>query len=94
MAKPITRINLKSLHEAIRAELRHAAKDIISDQRQSLTPIQSDLHGLREQMREAHTKLDAIMSGEVLLTRAQFSRLLERLRAMGISVDEREIFAS
>ena len=93
MPQPLSKGHLKALHDAIRAEMRQNAKDIIGDQRQTLQPIRKDLHGLRDQMREANTKLDAIMSGDVLVTRDQLLRLLEKLKAQGFSVDEREIFA-
>jgi len=94
MASPLNKSHLKSLHDAIRAEMRLNTKDIIGDQRESLRPIRKDLHGLRDQVREANTKLDAIMSGDVLVTRDQLLRLMEKLKAQGITVDEREIFAT
>jgi hypothetical protein len=94
MPQPLTRNHLKSLHDAIRAEMRENTKDIIGDQRESLQPIRKDLRGVRDQMREANTKLDAIMSGDVLVTRGQLLRLMEKLKAQGITVDEREIFAT
>lgn len=87
MAQPLTTNHLKSLHDAIRAEMRQNTKDIISDQRQSLQPIRGELQ-------EANTKLDAIMSGEVLVTRKQLERVLRALKARGIELDEHEIFAA
>jgi len=94
MSQPVSKAHLKSLHDAIRAEMRHNTRDIIDDQRESLRPIQKDLHGLRAQMREANTKLAAIMSGDVLVTRDQLLRVFDKLKAQGITVDEREIFAT
>jgi hypothetical protein len=50
--------------------------------------------GLDQQLREARVKLDAVMSGEVLVTRKQLTRLLERLRSRGIDLSEQEIFGA
>ncbi len=93
MSKPITTAQLKALHDAIRAESRENTREIIRDQRESLRPIKKDLHDVRDDIRETNTKLDAIMSGDVLVTRHQMLRLLEKLKAQGIRVDEKEIFA-
>jgi len=47
-----------------------------------------------EQLVTINAKLDAIMSGEVLVTKEQFLRLLRMLEAAGITIDEQEIFSS
>ena len=94
MAQPLTKTHLKALHDAIRAEMRQSTKEIIGDQRESTRPIKKGLQELREQMGEANTKLDAIMSGDVLVTRSQLLRVLEKLKAQGFKIDEREIFAA
>jgi len=94
MTTSITKADLVSLHDAIRAEMRQDTKDLISDQRESLQPLKSGLDGLRDQMRDVHTKLDAIMSGDVLVTRHQLLRLIEKLKAQGFTVDEKELFAA
>ena len=101
MATSITKDDLVGLHDAFRAELRQNTKDLIADQRESLVPIRTDLAAvrsdvtsLRDQMREVHTKLDAIMSGDVLVTRHQLLRLVGKLKAQGISLDETELFAA
>ncbi len=44
-----------------------------------------------EQFSDIQTKLDAIMSGEVLVTRKQLQRLLHALRDRGIELNEEEI---
>jgi archaellum component FlaC len=90
---------LKAMRDAIRAEMRQNTKDIIRDQRNSLQPIHEDLKTLtkdvgilKNDMTEVKTKLEAIMSGDVLVTRNQLLLVLEKLRAQDVIIEEREIF--
>jgi len=49
---------------------------------------------IHEEFTSVNTKLDAIMSGEVLVTRKQLQRLLRELSARGITLNEKKILAS
>lgn len=47
-----------------------------------------------QELLQVNTKLDAIMSGEVLVTRKQLERLLQALKDKGIDLDETKILAA
>ncbi len=104
--KPLTRDNLKSelgafrdgiktelgsVRAGIRAEMKETTREIISHFSASQGK-QNDW--IKEEFSTINTKLDAIMSGELLVTRKQFQRLLRTLAARGIEVNEAEILAA
>lgn len=47
-----------------------------------------------EQFLEVNTKLDAIMSGEILVTRKQIQRLITALETQGMKLNVSEILAA
>ncbi|MEK7538121.1 MAG: hypothetical protein AAB619_04090 [Patescibacteria group bacterium] len=81
-AKLLTRDDLKAelggFRDGVREEMKGATREIISHFNASQGK-QDEL--IKEEFSTINTKLDAIMSGEVLVTRKQFQRLLRTLVA-------------
>lgn len=95
VAKPLTRNDLKAelsgFRDGVREETKEATREIIGHFNASQGKQDE---WIKEEFSTINTKLDAIMSGEVLVTRKQFQRLLRTLAARGIEVNEAEILAA
>lgn len=72
-------------------DLRVHTREIVSHFNASQSNQDKWIH---EEFMVVNTKLDAIMSGEVLVTRRQFQRLLRILDARGIKINEAEVLAA
>ena len=81
MPQPLTTAHL----DGIRAEMRDNTKDLLNYMGQRFSKLD-------EQLVPINTKLDAIMTGDVLVTRGQLLRVFAKLKAQGVTIDEREIF--
>lgn len=84
---PLTRSELDQ-------RLTAATREIIDHFTKSQAIQSRRLDSLDQQFATVNTKLDAIMSGELLVTRKQLQRLLHMLKKKGIEVDEAEILAA
>lgn len=56
--------------------------------------LEKRFDGLEHHLVVVNTKLDAIMSGEILVTRTQLHRLLRILKTKGIEIDETEVLTA
>lgn len=79
-------------HQPITANfLRAQTREVIEHFEVSQRKHEEWIH---EEFMSVNTKLDAIMSGEVLVTRKQLQRLLRELSVQGISRNEKNILAA
>ncbi len=98
MAQAATKDDVRKLGTTLRDEIRENTREIISHSNQSQgkqnIAIDNRFTKVDTQLLDLHTKLDAIMSGEVLVTRKQLERLLRALKAKGIELNEADILAA
>lgn len=94
MAQPLGRAHLDSAVSTIRRDIRDVVTHFNKSQGKQTEWLKREFREVREQFQIVNTKLDAIMSGEVLVTRKQLERLLRALKAKGIELDEAEILAA
>lgn len=80
---------IKTLGNTFRDEIQENTRDIISHFNKSQS---QQTAWIRQEFVEVNTKLEAVMSGEVLATRKQNERIVHALKNKGISLDEEEIF--
>ncbi|MBI4092347.1 MAG: hypothetical protein HY420_00290 [Candidatus Kerfeldbacteria bacterium] len=89
MTQPLTKADLKA------AIVKLSTKDDLTDAVHTLTAsMNSRFTKIDQTLTEAHTKLDAIMSLDVIATRKQLLILMRALKAKGIDLDEAEILAA
>lgn len=100
-SEPATKDDLKNLGEGLREAISGNTREIIDhfNKSQSLQNLRLDkidgrLEHIETDLTQVNTKLDAIMSGEILVTRKQIERLLEALRVKGIVLNVSEILAA
>ncbi len=86
-----TKEDLKKLANVLRDEIRENTRTIIAHFNESQG---TQTAWIKEDFNVVNTKLDAIMSGEVLVTRKQIERLLNALKANGIELNPSEILAA
>lgn len=91
MSQAATKDDLRKLGSNLRETIKEGTRDVISHFNQSQG---KQTEWIKQEFAEVNTKLNAIMSGEVLVTRPQIKRLIRALKAKGIELDEAEIFAS
>lgn len=86
-----TKDDLKKLGDSLREVIKGNTQDLIShfNKSQGLQDERMDA-----QFSDVNTKLDAIMSGEILVTRRQVERLISALEAQGIKLNVCEILAA
>lgn len=94
MTKAATEEQLKKLGDNLRASITEGTREVIRHFNQSQGEQNRRLERMETELLQANTKLDAIMSGEVLVTRKQMERLLRALKAKGIELDEADILAA
>lgn len=102
MSQAATKEDLKVLGTDLRGEIKTLGSNLRDEIRENTRDIISHFNGsqgqqnewMKEQFLVVNTKLDAIMSGEVLVTRKQLDRLVRALKTQGIKLDEAEIFRS
>lgn len=85
---------LGGLRESLRAEMRQNTRDIVRHFSDSQNGQNKEIREIKGLMFEAHTKLDAIMSLDVIATRKQLLSLMRALKLKGIELDEAEILAA
>lgn len=81
------RHGLHGIHSAVQAEIRAATKDILDHVGKGFSKVNQELT-------EMNTKLEAIMSGEVLVSKEQLLLLIDQLKERGIEVNTSRLFAS
>jgi len=105
MSQPATKDDLqkglKNLGDSLREVIAENTRDIIGHfntsqgiQNKRLDSIDERLVRIETEMVQVNTKLDAIMSGEMLVTRKQIERLINALEAQGIKLNLTEILAA
>ncbi len=77
LSKNDLRAGLSGLHDAVHAELRATTKDLVSH-------FSKQFDKMHQAQAETNTKLDAIMNGDVLVTRSQLLRVFAKLKAQGV----------
>lgn len=96
MVQPISKADLKVMFRELRADMRHKHDGIRSEIRENtrdiLGYINKKISPVGEQIGEINTKLEAIMSGEILVTRSQFLNLVRQLKSQGIKLEEDKLF--
>lgn len=81
---------LSGIREALHAELVETKRDILNH---VTTGREQQTAWLKEEFEKIGVKLEAIMSGDVLVTKKQLQRVLQALERRGIILDQKEIFA-
>ena len=87
MSQPATKDDLKHLGEGLHAGINDLTRHFTT----ALGKLGEHVDG---QFAEVNTKLDAIMSGEILVTRKQIERLINALERQGIKLNVSEILAA
>lgn len=94
MPQPFTKTHLDRAIGTMRSDI----KDLTRHFTQGTGTLRREMHNrfddVDEELTEAHTKLDAIMSLDVIATRKQLLILMRALKAKGIELDEAEILAA
>lgn len=84
--------DIRNLGSNLRDEIRENTRDIISHVNKGMGTLRSDMNSgfnrVDQQFVEVNTKLEAIMSGEVLVTREEHKKLVSTLRHQGIRINE------
>lgn len=91
---PATKQQLDSAVASIHADINDLARHFTTALGKFAERTDSQFAHIDEQFTEVNTKLDAIMSGEVLVTRKQIERLITALEAQGIKLNVSEILAA
>ncbi len=85
---------LNNLGDTIRADIKDLARHFTTAQAKLETKVDNLATRTDVQFLEVNTKLDAIMSGEILVTRKQIQRLITALETQGLKFNISEILAA
>ncbi len=80
--------------DGLHAEMNGLARHFTTSLGKLEERMEARFSSIDSQFVEVNTKLDAIMSGEILVTRKQLERLLTALEAQGIKLNVSEILAA
>lgn len=97
MSQPATKDDLKNLGKSLHADIKDLARHFTTTfgkHGDRLDSIDGRLEHIETDLTQVNTKLDAIMSGEILVTRKQIERLINALESQGIKLNISEILAA